>query len=285
MFSAYSGNKLIKTFNKGERDIDISRFKRGVTITKITGTLPPSLILFDSHTSEIGQLPELPNSIKGLDVSYSRLEKLPTLPANLDSLVCAHNRIFHLPTLPTKLRRLKCNNTQLTELPTLPPNLEYLDCSFTYLKRLPALPKSLRELILWQIRTFDEPFAKITWPYTDYGYGPQNYDMRSITGEKLETLHLQIDRILTEEKMLFLEDAEELFNTDKDIITPDLQGLPNEIQARIASFITAKNGTVKNQWNRLKNNVRRIDEVVPRTPAGGRVSNKRGQKTRKMNKL
>lgn len=265
--AAYFGDRLVKTFEEGERDIDVSQLGLNIRVTKITGPLPKSLVKFTCAPSDIEELPELPNSLKELSVGSPRLKELPALPLNLEKLLCSDNQLTRLPTLPSKLRFIDCRYNNLTELPTLPPILAYLSCGYNPLRRLPALPKSLEWISLTGVFTLEEPFATLLRPYTHFH--------KRLEGKELETVRLRIDEILAiEKKLSFLERAgSSVFtnnNTNGGTIMPTLQGLPNVLKGKIASFTTAKNGTLKNQKNRLKNNLRNVRSTV----GGRRVSRK-----------
>ena len=77
---------------------------------------------------KLTELPELPNSLKGLYCYNNKLTELPELPNSLKGLYCFNNNLTELPELPNSLEILYCYNNNLTELPELPNSLEYLYC-------------------------------------------------------------------------------------------------------------------------------------------------------------
>ena len=100
----------------------------------------------------LSELPELPDSLRGLVCYNNHLETLPALPPSLEWLDCSRNRLETLPGLLPSLRTLWCSDNRLQTLPALPSSLWVLDCYDNRLETLPALPGSLRWLLCWNNR-------------------------------------------------------------------------------------------------------------------------------------
>jgi hypothetical protein len=254
-------------------------------VTRITGPLPSSLIYLICEGNEITELPELPKSLMVLNVIANKLTKLPNLPANLKTLRCSLNKLTYLPPLPPRLEILQCGDNEITELPELPKTLTSLSCSWTKIKRLPALPPNIGTVFVDGITTFEEPFKTLLLKYT-HGYGPYLQ-----TGTELNNVRLAINKFIIEEtetksKLSLLKNAESSYfkplKANRGMIKPKMQGLPNVAQNKIASYLTGKQGTVRNQKNELERNLQRLRNTTAPRRAGGRVSSSRRNKTRKM---
>jgi len=259
--AAYAGARLLKTFREGMTFIDVSKEKiRWGYATKITGPLPSTLTFLDCEYSNITELPELPDSLVYLNISHSKITELPHLPSNLKSLNFSFNNVTHLPPLPPKLEKLNCSHTQL--------------------KRLPVLPATLREFNFSGTYTFEEPFQTLLYPYNGI----------IMTEHHINTIRLAIDKFYgimeTESKLGFLKNAESSYfkplKANNDTITPKMQGLPNVVQNKIASYLTGEQGTVRNQITRFERNLQRLRNTTAPRRAGGRQSSSRRNKTRKM---
>lgn len=280
--AAYAGEQVLLTFYEGMQHFDLSRMP--VKVTRITGPLPSSLIYLICEGNEITELPELPKSLMVLNVIANKLTKLPNLPANLKTLRCSLNKLTYLPPLPPMLETLQCGDNEITELPELPKTLRSLSCSWTKIKRLPALPPNIGTVFVDGITTFEEPFKTLLLKYT-HGHGPYLQ-----TGTELNNVRFEINKFYEiKETLGFLKNAESSYfkplKANNDTITPKMQGLPNVVQNKIASYLTGKQGTVRNQKNQLERNLQRLRNTTAPRRAGGRQSSSRRNKTRKIKYL
>ena len=102
-------------------------------------------------STNIRELPELPENLFRLIISCTSLEKLPdilpsklmyfvleknpklkriaSLPDELSMFTCIDTSVRELPPLPVRLYRLYCWNNELIELPRIPCNVRYLRCA------------------------------------------------------------------------------------------------------------------------------------------------------------
>ena len=147
---------------------DLSKFK-SVTQLYISNcfihssqrcSLPKWIKGLSIASTNMNELPELPDSLSRLIITRTSLERLPDrLPSRLLYFVLERiPKLNRLPPLPDGLSLFTCVDTSVREIPPLPEYLYRLYCWNNMLVTLPRIPKNMRYL-----RCANNPFTLSPW--------------------------------------------------------------------------------------------------------------------------
>ena len=185
-------------------------------------------------------LPEIPDSVDDVSCEHNCLTYLPALPNSVLTLWCDNNLLTSLPNLPGSLTYLSCVGNRLTTLPDLPPSLKYLSCDENVLTSLPHLPASLVMLSCGKNRLTSLPDLPASLSYLQSLENPYNLAFRILmgTGYPIEA----VQEYYALQRIQACEDVRDTLG----------QGcLSGDCVARIASYLTGKEGTLAGQRNAL----------------------------------
>lgn len=148
--------------------INIEKKKMNNPPIEYIPSLPKNLRFLEIHSTEIIELPELPesltalicinnkqlstvknipNSIVNLVFMDCNLKYLPNFPENVEYINLNNNyRLENIPQFPIHVNYISCDNCGLQKLPKLPNSIEHLSCSHNEIRVLPDLPASLSVL-------------------------------------------------------------------------------------------------------------------------------------------